>query len=569
MSKAKKLFINTRMIILMLAIVLALLAIQPIFQDDGVAIRNVARNSTAAEAGIESPGPTIRPMQREVILEINNRPVADVEAYHDIISGLEVDDQVSIKTNKQTYFMEVEPRYNVTILNETERVTKEVFNETLNKTVNTTVEQPKVEREIIGAKDLGLTVYERPRNNIQKGLDLEGGTRVLLKPEEAITEDELDLVVENINQRLNVYGVSDVVVRPTTDLEGSRFISVEIAGVNEEEVRELLGQQGKFEAKIGNETVFLGGNDIASVCRTPDCSGLDPDRRCGKTPSDDQWACSFRFSITLSPEAAQRQAAATEDLEVIIDETGQGGGYLSENLSLYLDDQLVDELQISADLKGSSTTQISITGSGTGESEQVAQQNTLEEMKQLQTVLVTGSLPVKLDIVKTDAISPLLGQAFLKNVMLVGILAMLAVVLVVFARYREWRVSIPMVVTMVSEVIILLGVAALIGWRLDLAAIAGIIIAVGTGVDDQIVIADETLRKERKEKTLGWAERLKRAFFIIMAAYFTTVVAMLPLWFAGAGLLKGFALTTILGVSIGVFITRPAYAKMLDYSINK
>jgi preprotein translocase subunit SecD len=139
----------------------------------------------------------------------------------------------------------------------------------------------------------------------------------------------------------------------------------------------------------------------------------------------------------------------------------------------------------------------------------------------------------------------------------------------VFARYREWRISIPMVVTMVSEVVILLGVAALIGWRLDLAAIAGIIIAVGTGVDDQIVIADETLRKERKEKTLGWAERLKRAFFIIMAAYFTTVVAMLPLWFAGAGLLKGFALTTILGVSIGVFITRPAYAKMLDHSINK
>ena len=57
---------------------------------------------------------------------------------------------------------------------------------------------------------------------------------------------------------------------------------------------------------------------------------------------------------------------------------------------------------------------------------------------------------------------------------------------------------------------------------------------------------------------------IKMAFFIIMGAYFTTVVAMLPLLFAGAGLLKGFALTTIAGVSIGVFITRPAYAAMVE-----
>ncbi|HLP79760.1 MAG TPA: preprotein translocase subunit SecD, partial [Acidobacteriota bacterium] len=49
------------------------------------------------------------------------------------------------------------------------------------------------------------------------------------------------------------------------------------------------------------------------------------------------------------------------------------------------------------------------------------------------------------------------------------------------------------------------------------------------------------------------------AFTVIMLAYFTTIVAMLPLMFAGAGLLKGFALTTIAGVTMGVFITRPAY----------
>ena len=122
---------------------------------------------------------------------------------------------------------------------------------------------------------------------------------------------------------------------------------------------------------------------------------------------------------------------------------------------------------------------------------------------------------------------------------------------------------------MVSEVAILLGFASFIGWRLDLAGIAGIIIAVGTGVDDQIVIVDETLNRKKKTEIVAWKDKIKKAFFIIMTAYFTTVVAMLPLWFSGAGLLKGFALTTVVGVSIGVLITRPAFAKILEVLVDK
>ena len=119
-----------------------------------------------------------------------------------------------------------------------------------------------------------------------------------------------------------------------------------------------------------------------------------------------------------------------------------------------------------------------------------------------------------------------------------------------------------------SEVVLLLGFAALVGWNIDLAAIAGVIIAVGTGVDDQIIITDETLKKEASQYG-GFAQRLKRAFFIIMAAYFTTAVAMLPLVFAGAGLLKGFALTTIAGITIGVFITRPAYGSIIEILLGE
>ena len=115
--------------------------------------------------------------------------------------------------------------------------------------------------------------------------------------------------------------------------------------------------------------------------------------------------------------------------------------------------------------------------------------------------------------------------------------------------------------------VLILGFAALVGWNLDLAAIAGIIAAVGTGVDDQIVITDEVMYGRKNQE--HWLKRMKNAFFIIFAAYFTMLVAMLPLWFLGAGVLRGFALTTIVGVTIGVFVTRPAYAKMLEVLMEK
>ncbi|PIU02485.1 MAG: preprotein translocase subunit SecD, partial [Candidatus Diapherotrites archaeon CG09_land_8_20_14_0_10_32_12] len=169
-----------------------------------------------------------------------------------------------------------------------------------------------------------------------------------------------------------------------------------------------------------------------------------------------------------------------------------------------------------------------------------------------------GSLPVKLNIVKTDAISPALGEKFVKNAFFIGFLAIVGVSLIVFLIYRRIEISLSIIITVIAEVILILGVAALIGWNIDIAAIAGIIIAIGSGVDDQIVISDELLRKEQ-QIFFNWKQRIRNAFFIIMAAYFTTVVAMLPLMRAGAGLLKGFAITTIIGISVGVFITRPAF----------
>jgi preprotein translocase subunit SecD len=522
----KKIITHWKVIILLVFLLFAVVSIRPqIFGSEGLTIRSVAANSSAAISGIGNPSSKLMPVSRERIISIGGEDVSSLADYYAQTLGLEENKTVKIETNKGVY------------------------------TTLVTVDE-------LGQTDLGLKVYPAPSSNLRKGLDLEGGTRVLLKPEEAISEENLEITIDNLKERLNVYGLSDVVIRAASDLAGEDFILIEIAGVTEEEVKDLLSKQGKFEAKIGNDTVFFGGKkDVTSVCRSADCSGIDPRRGCSKV--SDGYVCSFFFSVVLSSEAAERQAELTDVLNI---ESDEGGQYLSEDLTLYLDDKEVDRLRIGSELKGRATTEIQISGSGAGNTQPEAVTASLKNMKRLQTIIITGSLPVKLDIVKMDTISPNLGKEFLDNVILVGILAILSVVTVVFIRYRKIKIVLPMVITIVSEIVLILGFAALVGWNLDLAAIAGIIIVAGTGVDHLIVITDETLKGEG---ITDWKKRIKNAMFIVMGAYLTTCAGMLPLWFAGAGLLKGFAFTTIVGISFGVLIARPAYAAMIEMLLKE
>ena len=414
-------------------------------------------------------------------------------------------------------------------------------------------------------KEVEINVKEVSRSNIKKGLDLEGGTRVLLKPvgEKKASDQDIRNLIDVISDRLDIYGLADKRIR-AADVDGDKLILIEIAGISKEEVQDFIATQGKFEAKIGNETVFTGGNDVPFVCKEDGtCSGV---RACNLA-SEGQYGCRFEFSIKLSTESAKRHARITEKLDVVAG-TGFGSeGYLSKPLDLYLDDELIDSLQISSSLKGSETTDILISGSGFGADQETALNDALINMEKLQTVLITGSLPFQLEIVKIDSISPIFGGEFLKNAVLAGGVAVIAVLIVVFIRYRNFKIIFPMMITLLSEIFIILGFAGLFRWNLDLAAIAGIIASVGTGVDDQIVITDEILKG--KEQYFNWKEKLKRAFFIIFVAYAATLAAMLPLVWAVAGLLRGFAIATIVGVTIGVFITRPAFGAMLEKLMNK
>ncbi len=559
-----KLLRNIRVIILIIVLALCLVAINPRPWQSCAAIRHVDADSAAALGGMSAPKSDVTPVQRERVVAINGQPIASADDYYRVEKSLVANVSVRVDTNKQSYVLRTQPHYNITILDERERVTiiEEIFdNESGNFTNRTrTAWQNKTLRTVVGTEPLGLAVYNAPKSNIRYGLDISGGARVILQPERVVTQDEMDQILDTLTERLNVYGLADLVVREANDLSGAQYIIVEIAGASEQDVRDLALRQGKFEAKIANATVFNGGDDITYVCRSPECSGISP-RGCAQG-DDGTWSCEFQFSITMRPEAAQRQADMTRNLETVLAPDGQR--YLSKKLELYLDDVKTDELNIGESLRGSAVTQISISGGSTGATERAAAENALAEMKQLQTILLTGSLPVKLTVVKTDAISAELGEEFIRNAALVGALAFLAVTIIMIARYRNPRISIPVIITLISEVLIILGVAAVFKQNLDLAAIAGILVAIGTGVDDQIVIADETIGNRKAKQDSNWKSKMNKAFFIIFAAYFTAMASLVPLLFAGAGLVRGFAIASMVGITAGVLITRPVFAVIME-----
>jgi preprotein translocase subunit SecD len=372
---------------------------------------------------------------------------------------------------------------------------------------------------------------------IQQGLDLKGGSIIQIHLDQPVDKDTMNKVTAVLDKRLNAFGVTDVKVRAS----GNQDVIVEIAGVKPEDVAKVVGTPGKFEAKINNQTA-LTGTDIVSV---------KPFQVTGN-----QWI--VPFSVTL--DGANRFAKIAN---------GQAG----TPVQMYLDDQLVSSPEIGADLaNGVPSTDVQV--SGTEQSAAAAQQ----QAKSIQVVLQSGALPVKVSIVGIDAVSAELGSQFKNGALIAGLLALLVIAVIVFIRYRSPLLVIPIIVTSIAELILILGVASVTHWNIDLAAIAGILAAIGTGVDDQIIITDEVLKKgiQTKRSVTALKFKINNAFFIIFASAATLIAAMLPLAYVGfsrgatgIGLLAGFAFTTIVGVLIGIFITRPIYAKFIVLLLGK
>lgn len=383
---------------------------------------------------------------------------------------------------------------------------------------------------------------------------------------EGVTPETVDETKKVLDSKLNRLGLQDIKVR----IVGNKYILIDLAGMDVATAQDVVGKPGKFEIRIvtdQNETIHvLYGDAVESV----------------DIPSGDRdggWGVPF----VLSEEGSQIFQKAAID-------AGATKNPDAHPISMYLDKDEIFSAPLAAELAGSlQKTSVRRMEARVGSGDAGSQ-----KAKELYIHLREGALPVNVEVVGSGQVSAALGKQFMLQMAIAGLIALLAVACMVYYRYRERRIVLPMITTSFSEVVMMLGIWALMGWQLDLASLAGIILVIGTGVDQLIIITDELIRggeaasntaeKSIKERADAAAEksgsavaptsskvyltRLSRAFTIILGAAATTAVAMLPLLYMGFGALTGFALIIITGVILGTVIARPAYGRIIGYILS-
>jgi preprotein translocase subunit SecD len=359
------------------------------------------------------------------------------------------------------------------------------------------------------------------------------------------TADVMKRILEN---KINSLGTKDAKVNTLTGLNNiARYIRVELAGVDMNQAQEIVGKQGKFEIRVqttGNASEHVLSGDAITSVQMP---AQEP-------PGSDKWGVGFSLNeagATAFQSTAIKYGATTDPSH--------------HYLIMLLDNQTVYSAPLSTDLAAKlqteKTTQLfASTGSGTSGSKQATD---------LEIHLRAGALPVGVTIAGSGGTSAPLGERYKAMALLAGIFALITVGFVIYYRYREPSIVLPMVLINASEVVILLGFISLIKFQMDLPTIAGLIAVMGTGIDQLVVITDEILHEGKVPSPNLYLKRLARALGIIVVAAATVIIAMIPLALMDLSTLKGFAIITILGVLVGVLVTRPAYGKVIMEILSK
>ena len=178
---------------------------------------------------------------------------------------------------------------------------------------------------------------------------------------------------------------------------------------------------------------------------------------------------------------------------------------------------------------------------------------TSEELKNLSTVLASGSLRVSPTQMSKATIGPTLGETSISRGVLAGILA--GGLVLGFVAIFYLSTGFIAAIALIIGVYVLIGGLGFLDATLTLPGIAGILLTLGMAVDQNILI-NERIREERdKGKTLAQSVKngFERAFVTIIDAQATTFIAGFILYQYGTGPIKGFAVTLMLGIVTTMF----------------
>lgn len=353
-------------------------------------------------------------------------------------------------------------------------------------------------------------------DNITLGLDLQGGFEVLYEaaPGQKVNTQILKDTAAALNTRIDVLGVTE----PDITVEPPNRIRIQLAGVKDKnKAREMLGKQAKLTFRDASGKVLLSGSDL---------------KENGAKVDYDQMGLPV---VTLQ----------LKDPDKFTNITRQN---LGKPIPIYLDEQ-----QLSAPV-----VQQVITG-GTA---QITGQENVEEAQQLADLLNAGAIPLKLNEVQSFAVDASLGDDSLKDSVVAGAYAVIAIFIFMIGFYR--LPGLVSVVTLISYSYLLLLTFMVMGATLTLPGIAAFILGIGMAVDANILMNERIREELRIGKSIKAAVRLgsKRSFLTIFDANITTIIAGVVLFIFGTAAVKGFSVSLIAGILVS-FLTAVALSRMM------
>ncbi len=438
------------------------------------------------------------------------------------------------------------------------------------------------------------------------GLDLQGGTSVILEAPEGTDEDVVETAVEVMRSRIEDFGS---VQEPEISISGGTSILVQLPGVTDQDrALDAVGRTGLLSFRpvfsvyppgVDPETGLTVEDDmtaarsylpeydedgnIAAVYEVgPADLSAHLDGMCFEAPLDcsripagfspltgaevesalalfgQQAAGGWVVQLRLTPDGADRFAALTGLLAQFPYETA------NRRLAIVLDGAVMSAPSVAPEVGSEG-----IAG-GTAIISIGADENAQQEAEDLTTVLRYGSLPVAFERSAVQKVSATLGEDSLQAGLVAGVGGLVLVVLFLLLYYRAMGLITLLGLTVFGSLLVL--IFGLLGvWQgltLTLSGVAGIIVAVGITSDSYIVFFERVKEEVRSGRTVADAanEAYRRAFRTILTADFVSFVGAVLLWALAIGPVKGFAqalgIATLLDVVVFYFFTRNASAIM-------
>ncbi len=355
-----------------------------------------------------------------------------------------------------------------------------------------------------------------------------------------------------IESRVNALGASEATVQE----QGTDQILVQIPGLSDtEEALATIGRTGSLEfARLDSFTdekvkeaiesgqyagessvtdefgnVFPSGKtehlEVEPGTYTPIVTGADiTNVTIGKAS---EASTDYAVNITLNSQGAKAFADASREL---VADHGQ--------IVIILDGEVQSAPAVQSEIPNG---EVSITGN-----------YTLDEAKNLQTILESGSLPVSFEYAQSQVVGPTLGQDALVSGVIVALIGLAVVMLYLLLFYKGLGLitAAAMAVFAVLYLGILAALSAFHLFSLSLAGIAGIVLTIGMAADSSIL----TVERFREEIRMGRSVKaasitgVKHAIFTSIDADLVTMVSALCLFFLAASSVKGFGMTLALGI---------------------